>query len=69
MNDHIFERDPSDPQRKEVPPLLKLALELGPLLVFFLPIRVVSGWLSVFRFWHRSVSRFSLQRPCLWPPL
>ncbi len=35
MNDHIFERDPSDPQRKEVPPLLKLALELGPLLVFF----------------------------------
>ncbi len=35
MNDQIFERDPSDPQRKEVPPLLKLALELGPLLVFF----------------------------------
>lgn len=35
MNDRIFERDPSDPQRKEVPPLLKLALELGPLLVFF----------------------------------
>jgi intracellular septation protein len=35
MNDQIFERDPSDPQRKEVPPLLKLALELGPLLIFF----------------------------------
>jgi intracellular septation protein len=35
MSKAIFERDPSDPQRKEVPPLLKLALELGPLLVFF----------------------------------
>ncbi|MCT8997900.1 septation protein A [Chelativorans intermedius] len=31
----IFERDPSDPARKTVNPLLKLALELGPLLVFF----------------------------------
>lgn len=35
MNNQVFERDPSDPQRKEVPPLLKMALELGPLLVFF----------------------------------
>ncbi|MBB2972522.1 septation protein A [Mesorhizobium sp. RMAD-H1] len=41
MEHPIFERDPSDPAtrsdpiRKEVPPLLKLALELGPLLVFF----------------------------------
>lgn len=35
MNQQIFERDPSDPQRKDVPPLLKLVLELGPLLVFF----------------------------------
>lgn len=35
MNTPILERDPSDPQRKEVPPLLKLALELGPLMVFF----------------------------------
>ncbi|WP_420960632.1 septation protein A [Brucella sp. IR073] len=41
MDHQIFERDPSDPAaasdpiRKEVPPLLKLALELGPLLVFF----------------------------------
>lgn len=38
MTKPIFERDPSqktDAERKEVPPLLKLALELGPLLVFF----------------------------------
>ncbi|WPZ15803.1 septation protein A [Nitratireductor rhodophyticola] len=32
---HIFERDPADPKRKEINPLLKLALELGPLMVFF----------------------------------
>jgi intracellular septation protein len=31
----IFERDPSDPKRQELNPLLKLALELGPLMVFF----------------------------------
>ncbi|KFB08786.1 septation protein A [Nitratireductor basaltis] len=31
----IIERDPSDPKRKEVNPLLKLVLELGPLVVFF----------------------------------
>lgn len=30
-----FEREPNDPQRNELPPLLKLALELGPLAVFF----------------------------------
>lgn len=35
MNPPILERDPSDPRRKEMNPLLKLALELGPLLVFF----------------------------------
>lgn len=37
MNAPILERDPSDPQRKkeEVSPLLKLMLELGPLVVFF----------------------------------
>ncbi len=37
MNAPILERDPSDPQRKkeEVSPLLKLVLELGPLVVFF----------------------------------
>ncbi len=35
MNEPVFERDPSDPRRAEVNPLLKLALELGPLLVFF----------------------------------
>jgi len=31
-----FERDPNDPSRKELAPLLKMALELGPLAVFFL---------------------------------
>lgn len=35
MSEPIFERDPSDPKHKDVNPLLKLALELGPLLVFF----------------------------------
>ena len=35
MNEPILERDPSDPKHKEVNPVLKLALELGPLLVFF----------------------------------
>ncbi|NGO49885.1 septation protein A [Allomesorhizobium camelthorni] len=35
MNEPILERDPSDPEKKEVNPLLKLALELGPLMVFF----------------------------------
>ncbi len=35
MIDPIFERDPSDPKRKEINPILKLALELGPLMVFF----------------------------------
>ncbi|MEP4770193.1 MAG: septation protein A [Roseibium sp.] len=31
-----FEKDPNDPNRKEIAPLLKFALELGPLGVFFL---------------------------------
>ncbi len=31
-----FEHAPNDPTRKELSPLLKLALELGPLGVFFL---------------------------------
>ena len=36
MSERIFERDPGDPKKKEeIDPLLKLALELGPLLVFF----------------------------------
>ena len=38
MQHPVFERDPSqktEAERKEIPPLLKLALELGPLLVFF----------------------------------
>ncbi|SOE16846.1 intracellular septation protein A [Hoeflea halophila] len=32
---HVFELDPSDPKRKHINPLLKIVLELGPLLVFF----------------------------------
>jgi intracellular septation protein len=35
MTPRILERDPADPRKKEVNPLLKMALELGPLLVFF----------------------------------
>src|SRR5690606_309201 len=35
MNQPILERDPADPKKKEINPLLKFALELGPLLVFF----------------------------------
>lgn len=35
MNQPILERDPTDPKKKEINPLLKLALELGPLLIFF----------------------------------
>ena len=35
MGAPIVDRDPSDPKHKDVNPLLKLALELGPLLVFF----------------------------------
>ncbi len=45
MNEPLFERDPSDPKRAEVNPLLKLALELGPLLVFFLA-NARGAWLS-----------------------
>ena len=35
MNQPILERGPDDPRKKEINPLLKLALELGPLMVFF----------------------------------
>ena len=35
MNQPILERDPSDPKHSQVNPVLKLALELGPLMVFF----------------------------------
>lgn len=35
MNPPILEREPTDPRKKEINPLLKLSLELGPLLVFF----------------------------------
>ena len=35
MQEPIFERDPADPKRRHMNPLLKLALELGPLMVFF----------------------------------
>lgn len=32
---NLIERDPNDPKRAEINPLLKLALELGPLAIFF----------------------------------
>ena len=35
MDQPIFERDPSDPERQTINPVLKMALELGPLVVFF----------------------------------
>jgi len=35
MSKRILEREPGDARKPEVSPLLKLALELGPLLVFF----------------------------------
>ncbi|HMQ57366.1 MAG TPA: septation protein A [Rhizobiaceae bacterium] len=35
MSEPVFERDPADPKRKHINPLLKIALELGPLVVFF----------------------------------
>ncbi len=35
MHEPILERDPSDPRRREINPLLKLILELGPLMIFF----------------------------------
>ncbi|HEY9056885.1 MAG TPA: septation protein A [Aurantimonas sp.] len=35
MTDHIIEEEPNSPDRREMNPLLKFALELGPLLVFF----------------------------------
>ena len=45
MNEPILERDPNDPKHKELNPLLKLALELGPLLVFFFA-NARGEWLS-----------------------
>ena len=35
MDKHVIERDPTDSAKKQVNPLLKLALEIGPLIVFF----------------------------------
>ena len=35
MSERIIEREPGDPRKVEINPLLKFALELGPLLVFF----------------------------------
>ncbi|EKF18937.1 septation protein A [Nitratireductor pacificus] len=41
----LLERDPSDPKRKELNPLLKLVLELGPLMVFFF-VNARGEWLA-----------------------
>lgn len=35
MDKHVIERDPTDSAKKQVNPLLKLALEIGPLIIFF----------------------------------
>ena len=45
MNPPILEPGPSDPSKKEINPLLKLALELGPLMVFFFA-NARGAWLS-----------------------
>jgi intracellular septation protein len=45
MNEPIIEREPTDPKKREINPLLKLALELGPLLVFFFA-NTKGEWLS-----------------------
>jgi len=48
MNNSIFERDPSDPQkatRESINPVLKMALELGPLMVFFFA-NIRGEWLA-----------------------
>jgi intracellular septation protein len=45
MNPSILEPGPSDPLKKEINPLLKLALELGPLMVFFFA-NARGAWLS-----------------------
>ncbi len=44
MDKPILERGPNDPHKKEINPFLKLALELGPLLVFFFA-NARGGWL------------------------
>ena len=35
MDKHVIERDPTDSAKKQINPLLKLTLEIGPLIVFF----------------------------------
>lgn len=44
MSKRILERDPADPRKPEVNPALKLALELGPLMVFFF-VNLRGAWL------------------------
>ncbi len=45
MNEPVLERDPAYPKKKNVNPALKLALELGPLMVFFFA-NARGEWLS-----------------------
>jgi intracellular septation protein len=70
MSERILERDPSDPKKKEdINPVLKLALELGPLMVFFFA-NARGEWLAE-RFpllWAISVGRSSSPPPCSWSP-
>ena len=44
MNQPVLEGGPNDPKAREISPFLKLALELGPLLVFFFA-NARSAWL------------------------
>ena len=46
MDKHVIERDPTDSAKKQVNPLLKLALEIGPLIVFFYA-NARGEWLTV----------------------
>lgn len=45
MTSRILERDPSDPRKKQINPLLKFALELGPGLIFFF-VTLRGEWLA-----------------------
>ncbi len=69
MEHPVFERDPSqksEAERREVPPLLKLALELGPLLVFFFANARGEMLIERFRCWRPSAHRSFWQRHYSW---
>ena len=55
----LFERSPNDPQRKELNPILKLSLELGPLAVFFFGNALATGSQIFFRLSQPSAAASS----------